>query len=129
MKLFEITNMKKSDGCSTKFRKGGRLAANHRHAAKNAIHRFCSLKNIKGVCTLWVTIREMGTGKTETFKGKRFLNRDGKYVVKLTSSRAPSVKRSTVCKRSSGKARMFKRRSPRRVSPYAFARLRARSLF
>ena len=124
-KSFKVVKMVKSDGCSTSYRMGYRKASSHTHAAKNAVTRYCSLKRIYGICTLFVTIVETGTNITKTFKGKRYLTKSGDYVVKVTPARAPKPTGS--CRKSSGRKRMFSRRSPRRVSPYGFARLRSRS--
>ena len=59
---FSVTNVQNVDGCPTKFKPGRYLSVNPVGSAKKAFNGLCNVKNIKGKCTLVVTIRETTSG-------------------------------------------------------------------
>lgn len=63
-RTFKVVNAVNKDGCDTKFR-GGRYTGNPSSAAKKAFTKLCNYKDIRGQCSLYITIQETtrGSGK------------------------------------------------------------------
>jgi len=71
---FSVANVQNVDGCPTKFKPGRYLSTNPVGSAKKAFNGLCNVKNIKGKCTLVVTMRETSSGspkKEFTYKCER----------------------------------------------------------
>ena len=71
---FTIVDVTKHGGCRTKFHGGLYKSRNPVGAARKAFTKFCKAKRIRGVCTLFVTVRETTAGskkKTYTYKLNR----------------------------------------------------------
>ena len=68
MRSFTVSNVTKHGGCSTKYNAGRFISRTPAGAAKKAFNQFCRQKNIKGVCTLFVTVKET----TQESKHKEF---------------------------------------------------------
>jgi hypothetical protein len=121
MRSFTIVNATKHGGCKTKFGKGGLYRSRTPvAAAKKAFNELCRIKKIRGVCTLFITVRET----TRNSKNKEYtykLNRNklkkplilqgsaGEYVIEY-QSKAKSVKGKQVClKLGQSRGRKMKR--------------------
>jgi len=68
---FTTVSVLKNNTCQTKFSQGRFVSKNPLGAAKKAFAGFCRTKNIKGVCSLTVTVQEtthQSKGKTFTYK-------------------------------------------------------------
>ena len=59
---FTIINATKKDGCTTKFHGGKYISKSPMNAAKKAFSELCRVKDIRGVCTLNVSIQETTQG-------------------------------------------------------------------
>ena len=71
---FSVANVQNVDGCPTKFKPGRYLSTNPVGSAKKAFNGLCNVKNIKGKCTLVVTMRETTSGSNKkefTYKCER----------------------------------------------------------
>ena len=74
LRSFTIVDVTKHGGCRTKFRGGLYKSRNPVGAARKAFTKFCKFKRIRGVCTLYVTVRETTKGsakKVYTYKLNR----------------------------------------------------------
>jgi len=117
---FTVVKVVKSDGCVTKHHKGSRLVSRTpAGAAKKATTALCSHKKVRGVCTLYVTVKETtrgSKGKSFTYKCKRsklkkpvkVKDSNGKvlytveYEVSCHSHKGSVPKKSKQCKMSTG---------------------------
>ena len=65
---FTVTDVVHKDGCPTKFSRkdytGSFVSNQPAGAAKKALTSLCSVKRIKGQCTLFITVRETTQGKS-----------------------------------------------------------------
>ena len=121
MRSFTVVNATKHGGCKTKFGKGGLYRSRTPvAAAKKAFSELCRIKKIRGICTLFITIKET----TRDSKNKEYtykLNRNklkkplilqgsaGEYVIEY-QSKAKSVKGKQVClKLGQSRGRKMKR--------------------
>ena len=71
---FTVVDASKFGGCRTKFKAGKYVSKAPVGAARKAFTSFCRLKRIRGVCTLYVTLRETtkgSAGKMYTYKLNR----------------------------------------------------------
>lgn len=55
---FTVVDASKHGGCSTKFMGGRYVSRNPFGAAKKAFSELCRVKNIRGVCSLVITLKE-----------------------------------------------------------------------
>ena len=63
LRSFEVVNVVNEKGCETKFNKNTRLVGRTPSgAARKAFNGLCRVKNIRGVCTLHVQVRETTQG-------------------------------------------------------------------
>ena len=74
-KTYKVVKVTRQGNCPTKF-KPGRYTSKYgpSSAAKKAFNNLCRLKNIRGQCTLWVTVKETTRGskhKEFTYKCSR----------------------------------------------------------
>jgi len=121
MRSFTIVNATKHGGCKTKFGSGGLYRSRTPvSAAKKAFTELCRIKKIRGICTLFITVKET----TRNSKNKEYtykLNRNklkkplilqgsaGEYVIEY-QSKATSVKGKQPClKPSQTRGRRMKR--------------------
>ncbi len=83
LRTFKVVNAVNTDGCATKF-KHGRYTGNPQSAANKAFTRLCNLKNIRGKCTLYITVQETtrGSGKVEKNNNNNNNNKKGLVVKK-----------------------------------------------
>ena len=65
LRSFTIVDVTKHGGCRTKFTGGLYKSRNPVGAARKAFTRFCKFKRIRGVCTLFVTVRETTKGSAK----------------------------------------------------------------
>ena len=136
-RTFKVTEVlqsgKKERGCKTKFSKsliytGSRPSS----AAKKAFSSLCARKRIKGVCSMFVTVRESTRGssnKSFTYEcKKKLLKGDNvkkiivngnvitfKHAITAKALKGPIKGRAPKCKQSRG--RMLGKRSPKKRSP------------
>jgi hypothetical protein len=71
---FTITNISNVLNCPTKYRAGRYISRTPIGAAKKAFTEHCRVKDIRGVCTLFVRVRETTQGsshKEHTYKMER----------------------------------------------------------
>ena len=71
---FTVVDASKHGGCKTKTHGGRYISRNPFSAAKKAFNELCRVKNIKGVCTLTITVKETtqgSSGKLFTYKMHR----------------------------------------------------------
>lgn len=72
-RTFTVNNAYHVDGCPTKFSRGdysGRYTSRTPDsAAKKALRQLCTVKNIKGRCTLYIEIRETTQGSDHKLYG------------------------------------------------------------
>lgn len=54
---FKVVDVRKSNGCKTKFLPG-KYTKSHAAAARKAMTKLCSVKKIKGVCAFYITVKE-----------------------------------------------------------------------
>lgn len=121
---FSVVKVLKQNGCESKFHSGRYISKTPQGAAKKAFNELCRVKNIRGLCSFYVTVKET----TLNSKNKKFmykLNRNkldkpivllagkpGEYKVEYSVS-AKSVSNDKVvksCKKSEkSKGRMKKR--------------------
>lgn len=108
MRSFTVVNATKHGGCKTKFGSGGLYRSRTpAAAAKKAFTELCRIKKIRGICTLFITVKET----TRNSKNKQYtykLNRHklktplilqgstGEYVIEY-QSKAKSVKGKQEC--------------------------------
>ena len=111
LRSFTIVDVTKHGGCRTKFTGGLYKSRNPVGAARKAFTKFCKFKRIRGVCTLFVTVRETTKGSAKkVFRYK--LNRHklakplvrrpkgGKELVIQYKSTAKSTTVPESCKKS-----------------------------
>lgn len=108
---FTVVDASKFGGCKTKFKSGKYVSKTPVGAAKKAFSSFCRLKRIRGVCTLFVTVKETTQGsnhKLYTYKLNRhrlkvpiirFEGTNKEYVNEY-ANRAKSVKVVPGCKKA-----------------------------
>lgn len=129
---FTVINATKSGACKTKFGSGGLYKSRTPvGAAKKAFNELCRTKRIRGVCTLYITVRET----TRDSKKKEFVYKikrnklknpvllegnKGMYAIEY-QSHAKAVNKASPCKKpgqSRGRRlkRTAKRLNPRRLS-------------
>ena len=65
LRSFTIVDVTKHGGCRTKFTGGLYKSRTPVGAARKAFTRFCKFKRIRGVCTLFVTVRETTKGSAK----------------------------------------------------------------
>lgn len=71
LRSFAVVDVKKENGCPTKFSDSARLVgATPVSAAQKAFSRLCNLKRIRGKCTLFVTVVDTTQGART--KGKTY---------------------------------------------------------
>ena len=76
---FTVMDASKHGGCSTKFVGGRYVSRNPFGAAKKAFSELCRVKNIRGVCSLVISIKETtegSNGKVFTYKLNRMKLKD-----------------------------------------------------
>ena len=107
VRTFKVVNAVNTDGCATKF-KHGRYTGNPQSAARKAFTRLCNLKNVKGKCTLYITVQEttQGSGKVEMNNDN---NKKGKVVKKQKSYLVERVKLKEPVVMFEGTDKEFKR--------------------
>jgi len=70
-KSYRIVDMRRSNGCQTKFNKDARyVARGPAAAARKALTKHCAVKDIHGRCTLYIKVKETthkSKGKTHTY--------------------------------------------------------------
>ena len=74
VRSFAVVNVGKHGGCKTKFHPGRYLSTTPVGAAKKAFNELCRVKKIRGVCTLYVSVKETTKGsknKVFTYKLRR----------------------------------------------------------
>ena len=96
VRTFKVVDAVNTDGCATKF-KHGRYTGNPQGAARKAFTRLCNLKNVKGKCTLYITMQEttQGSGKVEmnndNNKKGRVVKKQKSYLVERVKLKEPVV--------------------------------------
>ena len=127
---FTTVSVLKNNTCQTKFSQGRFVSKNPLGAAKKAFAGFCRKKNIKGVCSLTVSIQEtthQGLGKIFTYKLNRrrlkvprvfFAGQPNEYSISYEVVGKSVKKPSINCKKSkkSTKRKSTKRKSSKRKS-------------
>ena len=110
LRSFSIIHIGKHGDCKTKFRKGRYINRNPSDAAKKAFNAHCRVKRIRGVCTLYVTVKETTQGsnnKVYTYKLRReklkkpmvmFEGTDNEYLIEYRVT-GKAVKETKSCKR------------------------------
>ena len=108
---FTVSSAKHSDGCPTKFSHkgstGSYTGSNPAQAAKKAFSQLCSVKKIKGACSLYVTVRETTQEAKDKKEFTYKLTRHklakpvviGNYKVKYETT-VKSSKKGPACKKS-----------------------------
>lgn len=122
-RTFTIHDARKTDGCPTKFKNkdysGVYVSSNPAGAAKKALTQLCRVKNIKGQCSLFLTMRETTQGskkKAKTYKVSREklknpIELKGRVIEYQNKSKSvKSVPKGKGCSKSSGKKRSLKSR-------------------
>ena len=137
---FTIVQVGKHGGCKTKFRGGKYVSKAPVASAMKAFSSFCRAKRIRGVCTLFVTLKETtrgSSGKLYTYKLNRlrlkkpiirFEGTNKEFVVEYTR-KAKSVKVPESCKKpgqTRGRMKTKTRGTRRRLRPNNVRRLRSR---
>lgn len=61
---FTVIDLKKSQGCKTKYHGGRYISKTPAGAAKKAFSEHCRIKRIRGICTLNVVVKETTQGST-----------------------------------------------------------------
>ncbi len=135
---FTVVDASKFGGCKTKFRGGKYVSKSPSGAAMKAFSSFCRLKRIRGVCTLFVTVKETtrgSKGKLFTYKLNRnrlkvpiirFEGTPKEYVVEYTR-KAKSVKVVPACKKAGQSVGVMKsktRGTKRQMRPNNVRRLK-----
>ena len=126
MRSFTVVNATKHGGCKTKFGSGGLYRSRTPvAAAKKAFSELCRIKRIRGICTLFITIKET----TRNSKNKQYtykLNRhklktplilqgsSGEYVIEY-QSKAKSVKGKQECLKPGQSRGRRRRRTSRKT--------------
>ena len=71
---FRVVGVHKSNGCPTKFPKENRYESKSPEgAARKAFTQFCNRKNIKGQCSLYITVEN--TTNEHKYKGKQYIKK------------------------------------------------------
>ena len=138
---FTVVDASKFGGCRTKFKAGKYVSKAPVGAARKAFTSFCRLKRIRGVCTLFVTLRETtkgSAGKLYTYKLNRrrlkepvirFEGTPKEYVVEYTSvAQASPVPKS--CRKPGqtvGRMKSKTRGTKRRLRPNNVRRMRSKA--
>ena len=138
---FTVVDASKFGGCRTKFKAGKYVSKAPVGAARKAFTSFCRLKRIRGVCTLYVTLRETtkgSAGKLYTYKLNRrrlkepvirFEGTPKEYVVEYTSvAQASPVPKS--CRKPGqtvGRMKSKTRGTKRRLRPNNVRRMRSKA--
>ena len=138
---FTVVDASKFGGCRTKFKAGKYVSKAPVGAARKAFTSFCRLKRIRGVCTLFVTLRETtkgSAGKMYTYKLNRrrlkepvirFEGTPKEYVVEYTSvAKASPVPKS--CRKPGqtvGRMKSKTRGTKRRLRPNNVRRMRSKA--
>ena len=68
-RTFKVVDVRKQDGCSTKFKPGRYVSSTPAGAAKKAFSELCRVKDVRGRCALYVKIAET----TQDSKKKEFM--------------------------------------------------------
>lgn len=110
VRTFKVVNAVNTDGCPTKF-KPGRYTGNPQSAANKAFTRLCNLKNVRGKCTLYVTVQEttQGSGKVATENDNNKGVKKGNVVKKQSSYMVERVKLAKPIVMFEGTDKEFKR--------------------
>tara|TARA_B110000495_G_C22668603_1_gene395288 strand:- start:26 stop:589 length:564 start_codon:yes stop_codon:yes gene_type:complete len=121
MRSFVVVNVDKHGGCKTKFKAGRYINRNPVGAARKAFNQFCRQKQIRGICTLVVTVKEItqgSKGKSFSYKLHRrklaqpmimFEGTNSEYVIEYKLD-AKALKEPIVCKnKGQTRGRMSKR--------------------
>lgn len=110
VRTFKVVNAVNTDGCPTKF-KPGRYTGNPQSAANKSFTRLCNLKNVKGKCTLYVTVQEttQGSGKVATENDNNNGVKKGNVVKKQSSYMVERVKLAKPLVMFAGTDKEFKR--------------------
>lgn len=125
---FSVVNVLKKNGCESKFNAGRYISKTPLGAAKKAFNELCRVKDIRGLCSFYVTVKET----TLNSKNKEFmykLNRNkldepvvllagkpGEYKVEYSIS-AKSVSKDEVvkCKKSEKTSGPMKKRTAKKL--------------
>ena len=94
---WKVVAATRQGSCETKFKPGRYMSHTPSGATKKAFNNLCRVKNIRGVCTLWVTIKETTRGS----KGKEFTykcSREKLDVPVVVGERKYEYK--TICRKS-----------------------------
>jgi len=127
---FTIVNATKKGGCDTKFHGGKYVSKAPVGAARKAFSELCRVKNIRGVCTLNVSVQETTQGSSNKVYTYRLHRRklkkpmimkpkgsNSEYVIEYDvvakSIKAPSYE-NKACKRSHKTRGRMKKRTARK---------------
>ena len=109
---FKIVSAKKSNGCDTKFPENSRFVSRTpASAAKKALTALCSVKKIRGVCTLYITVKETtrgSNGKHYTYMCKRIKLKTPKIIKDVNGMELYKVEYESVCKAHKGGVKVAK---------------------
>ena len=109
---FKIVSAKKSNGCDTKFPGKSRFVSRTpASAAKKALTALCSVKKIRGVCTLYITVKETtrgSSGKHYTYMCKRIKLKTPKIIKDVNGNELYKVEYESVCKAHKGGVKVAK---------------------
>ena len=134
LRSFQLVNVLNSSGCPTKFKPGHYVKSSAQGAANNAFNKLCNLKNIRGKCSLYVTIKDTTRGhskhgKEYTYKAERVklsepvIRFEGspnefKILYKVNSDRVKNLNTIPKCnssrKRTKGPMKSHSRRTNKR---------------
>jgi hypothetical protein len=85
LRSFCVVDVQNSDGCVTKFRAGRYTKSAPVGAARTAFTRLCNLKNIRGKCSLFITVKDTTQG--HKCKGKEYT-----YKLERTKLKKPIIR-------------------------------------
>ena len=113
---FTVVDANKHGGCSTKFMGGRYVSRNPFGAAKKAFNELCRVKNIRGVCSLVITLKETTEGsKKKVFTYKLNRKKLKNPIIRLEGTKneflihyvvtGKSVNSSGTCKNHDGKSK------------------------
>lgn len=113
---FTVINVAKRGGCKTKFHGGRYKGKTAAIAARKAFTEFCRVKNVRGVCTLVVVLKETtrgSSGKAYVYKLQRHKLKEpiirlegsnNEFVIEYRSTIKALKKVPETCRTPSGEA-------------------------
>ena len=131
LRSFQVVDVVNTDGCSTKFKPGYYAKRTAQAAANNAFSKLCNLKNIRGKCSFYITVKDTTSGyrlkgKEYTYKAERVkldtpvvrfegTKNQFKILYKIKSKSVVNVPQcKTVRKRTKGVMKKHSRRTNKR---------------